>query len=115
MASAAREIRRLQIERPELNEIVRAQPGKFIEQLRKGLAFRFAELGEAIEGIERPRLSVFENSLHPWHPVGPLAVIEVADYVEHRPGIFAFVALCPGIGQSAQQCVKGGRACGREA
>jgi hypothetical protein len=114
MAAAESEIRRLQIERPELNEIRGAQAGKFIQQLCECLAFRFAELSEAVEGIERPILSGFEDSVHPRNPVGAFAVIQVADHVECRPSIFAFIAECPGVWQVAEQCVEGGGGAGEK-
>src|SRR6202050_1638256 len=106
MAAAASEIRWLQVERPQLSEIRAAQAGEFIQQLCEGLAFRFAELREPVEGIERPGFSGLEDSLHPRNPVGAFAMIQVTDDVECRPGIFAFVAERPGIGQIAEQCVE---------
>ena len=56
-----------------------------------------------------PRLAVLQNHFGPWHPVGSLAVNQMADNVVHRPGFAAFIPSCPHVGQITQECVERGR------
>jgi hypothetical protein len=63
-------------------------------------------LREAVEGIEGPGFSVFEDDARPRHPVGALAYDKVADNVECAPGVISFVGMSPDVGETAQQRIE---------
>jgi len=55
----------------------------------QGLRLRGLELRFTIELLEGPALAVLEDDLHARHPIGLLAVNQVADDVECAPGVRA--------------------------
>src|SRR5215467_15061563 len=80
--------------------------------MREGLPLALALLGEAVEGLKAFGLAKLQDSFGAGHPVGTLAVNQVADNVESAPGLFPFVAERPSLWQIAQKRIKGrGRAC----
>jgi hypothetical protein len=68
---------------------------KVIQQLWKALAPRGLKLGEAIEAGERNRFSVSQDMFHARHPIRPLSVNQVPDYVIGAPRSRAFRARYP--------------------
>jgi hypothetical protein len=64
------------------------------------------ELRKPVKGIKWPHVAVFQDDPQPRHPVGALPEDQVAHDVERAPGIFSFIAVCPSVGQSAQQSIE---------
>ena len=75
----------------QLAQVARAQRRELVEQAVERAALRQLELREAIELVEGARLAVLEDDPRPRHPVGLLAVNQVADDVERAPRLAAFV------------------------
>jgi len=114
VASVTAEIGRLEIQIVQLLEILTAEASELVEELRKGLAFAFAELGPAIECLKGSSFAGFENAFHARHPVGAFAVDEVADDVVGTPGVFAFVGVSPEVGQIAEESAECGGSAGEK-
>src|SRR6476659_4011727 len=106
MASTFLEILGLQIESPQLAQIVRPQPGKFIQQLPQRLALALPRLAQSIEWIESSGLAEFQQQPRPRHPVSTFAVNQMTDHIERAPCVSAFVAKCPYLLQVAQKRVE---------
>ena len=87
--------------------------GEVVEELFEGFVLRLFCLREAVEGMEWFGFAVIEDGADARHPVGAIAADEVTDDVEGTPGIFSFVAACPGVGKAAQEGRRGLRAFGR--
>ena len=83
----------------QLTHIVAAQCRELVEQAVERASSRYFELGKAIELVERPALAVVEDDARARHPVGELAVDQVADDVEGAPRLAAFVALTQSSGR----------------
>lgn len=108
MPSAAREIFRLQIEGTQRGEIFRAEACKVIQQLGKGFALAFALLRTAVKCLERLPFATFQDHLRARHPIGELAVNEMADDVECVPSTFSFVLKRPLFRQIAEKGIENG-------
>src|SRR5581483_6591215 len=78
------------------------------------LARRLADVSAADERLERPGLAELEDHADARDPVVAFAVDQMADDVERRPGVAAFVRLRPGIGQIAKQGVERPRRAGEQ-
>lgn len=102
MASKAGEVIGLEVHGAQFGEVIKADLCEIIQQLREGFAPTFADVSLAIEGREWLRLTVFEQPFGAREPVSALAVDQVSDDIECAPGVFAFVAEGPRIGQIAQ-------------
>ena len=89
----------------KLAEIFRAQPGKVVEELRKGFALTGAGLAESVKGGEGLRFAILKDDPCAGHPIAGFAVGEVADYVIDRPSSFTFAAVGPGFGEVAEESV----------
>ena len=108
------EVFRTQSPRTELDQIRGAQLGELVQQLSEGLAFAFAELGKAVEGLKSLAFATSQDALRAWNPVYAFAMGEVSDDVVHAPGIFAFVAMSPDFGLVAEKGVECCRSAGEE-
>src|SRR5262245_40100051 len=98
-----------QLQCRQLLEALCPQLGESVEQLVQRLSPRMLELGEPVEGLEGLALAVGEQVLDPRHPVGPLTMDQVTEYVVRTPRLRAFVALDPRVGQVAQQYIEDAR------
>src|SRR5438045_1537090 len=109
MGSAACEIIRRQVHRAKRVEILSAQSSKLVQELRQRLAFAVALLCPAIKLVEGTVFTMLKNDSCPHHPVGALAVDQVADDIEHAPSVLAFILRRPPRRQITQQRVQGSR------
>lgn len=75
---------------------------ELVEQLREGFTGAGALLCFAVEWRKGPSVAEFENHLCARKPVETLAMIQVADDVVDGPGVGAFVAMGPGLGEMAK-------------
>lgn len=114
MGSAEDELLRGERERTEVAEVGRAELGEFVEKLGERLPCTVALLREAVQRLEGAGLAVGEDHLGAGHPVGALAVVQMADDVEGAPGVGAFAFASPGSWEIAQESVEGGGRAGEE-
>ena len=103
-----------EVECAEVAEVGRAELGEFIQELGERLACTVALLGEAVQRLEGAGLAMGEDRLGAGHPVGALAVVQMAKDVVGAPGAGAFVFEGPGCGEIAQEGVEGGGRAGEE-
>src|SRR3954468_18004865 len=106
MASAALEIRRLQLQRAQFAQVVFAEARELIQQLRQGSAFVLALLRLAIEALEGARLPMLQDHAGARHPVGALTVDEMSHDVEGCPSALAFVGVRPRFRKIAEKRVQ---------
>jgi hypothetical protein len=106
--AAAFEIVGLQIQPAHFVEVLRAEAGEFVEQLRKRFAFGAELAADAIERFEGTRVGECENVLRAWHPVHHVGINEVRKDAGNRPCVFAFIAMGPDFGKIAEERVESG-------
>jgi hypothetical protein len=82
MASSPIQIRFGQPKRVQRNEVLASEAGEFIQQFVERTASGNLEHRVAIEGRKRDRVAMPKNVLDTRHPVGALAVNQVADDIE---------------------------------
>src|SRR5271167_3130281 len=99
MLSALVEVGGLEFPGAQFNQVLRAQMGELVQQLRDRFALDLSNMSLAIEGVEGPRLAVPQDDEGAGYPIGTLGVIEMPDHVEGGPGVFAFVGVSEGLGQ----------------
>lgn len=114
MGSAELELLWSEIEGAEFAEVSGAKFGELVEELGEGLPCTFAILGAAIERLEGAALAVVEDEFGAGHPVGALAMDEMADDIEGSKGGAAFVLRGPGFGEIAQESVDRGGSVGEQ-
>ena len=114
MASAEIELVGAEIEGTEFSKIFCSHAGKFIQNMRQGFDFYFALVSLAVERIERSGFAKLQEDFYARHPIGAFAVDEMGDDVEGGPGVWAFVAESPGVGEVAEQGVESGGGAGEE-
>jgi hypothetical protein len=112
VATAQGQLDGLEIQGAEVLETLGPDAGELVEQLRQRFALTLCFVAQAIEGIEGLTLAKFEDLSRARQPVYAVGVGEVADHVEDSPGISAFVAMGPGFGEVAQECVESGGSAG---
>ena len=109
MAAGAVEVAVRQVECHKGLHVFAAQRGECVKKCAQRLALRRGKLREAIELLEGSSVAMLEDEFGSWHPVGVLAVNQVADDVERAPGGAALVRGDPVVREPAQQRVEGGR------
>jgi hypothetical protein len=114
MGSAELELLRSEIEGAQFPEVGGAKFGELVEELGEGLPCTFAILGASIELFEGSGFAVVEDEFGARHPVGALAMVEMADDIVGSEGSAAFVLHGPGFGEIAQQSVDCGGSAGKE-
>src|ERR1700761_3847162 len=107
MASGSSQVLQLQIEGLESSEAFASQSGEFVEELLERFGLRLFHLSKTIEGREWLRVAVCEDVAYARHPVIALSEDHVTHDVVWAPGVWSFVAMGPGNGQSSQQSIKG--------
>src|ERR1700690_2502242 len=91
--SLARELSGREVPRTHFRQILRAQAGELVEELRHGpFRARFA-----VEGLKLPDVSLFEDDPRPPQPIDAFAVVEMTHDFARAPGVLAFVAGSPGL------------------
>ena len=104
--SAQFEIFWLQVQVAQLAKTVGPHEGKFIEQLIKGLAFTLSYVSQAVERRKGLTLAELQDHFCARHPIGAVAVNQMADDFKGAPGIVAFVSHRPLVGEIAQKRVQ---------
>ena len=112
--SAPFEILRTQIQGTQRVQVAGAKTGKLIQHRLEGLAVALAQVRPTIEGRKGLRLASFEDDSGARHPVGAFGVNQVADDLEGAPGVFAFIAEEPGLGQMAKERLERGGGAGEK-
>ena len=79
MLSALVEVGGLEVPGAQFNQVLRAQMGELVQQLRYRFALDLSNMSLAIEGVEGPRLAVSEDDECARYPIGTFGVIEMAD------------------------------------
>jgi hypothetical protein len=114
MASWAGKVVRLEIEGLEGGEAFFAEGGEFVEELLERFRLRLFHLREAIKGSEGAGVAVLKDEARARNPVVALGEDHVAHDVVWAPGIFAFIAANPGIGETTQERVESGWSAGEQ-
>lgn len=114
MLSPPSEVLRLQIEGLKCGETFAAQSGEVFEELLERFRLRLSHLGEAVEGREWLRVAVCEDVMYARYPVVALGEDHVTHDVVWTPGVWAFVASGPGVGQTSQESIEGCRCAGEK-
>src|SRR4051812_7596536 len=87
----------------ERREVLGAQPGEFVEQLRETLALALPDLREAVIGHEAAIVALGEDDPRARNPVGALAMDEMPDVVEWAEGVGPFIRRDPCSRQIGEQ------------
>ena len=96
-------VARLQIHSLQLCQILPAQLGKLIEESLQRFPAALFLLRQAVESCEGLPLAMLKDDPRSCHPVSLLTRNEVAHDIERTPGVCAFAAMNPELGQSAQE------------
>ena len=88
--------------------------GELVEQVGEGFGLGFGEMAGAFERRERLAVTVLQNVARAGYPVDLLGIEIVGDDILRSPGVVAFVAGCPRIGQIAKKGSENRRCAGEK-
>jgi hypothetical protein len=97
MPSAPFKILRPKAQCLQVREVVGTQPGKFVQQLAQRFSPALMDVSPHVEWLKRSAVAEFQNHPDPWHPVGALAIDQMAHHIEGGPGALTLVAQGPGV------------------
>src|SRR5579864_5646141 len=109
VSSTPLEVPWLQIQGSQLVQVLRPQPGEFIQQLAQRLACDLPYVSQAIERLESAGFAELQHRPRARHPIRTLGMNQVADDLEDVPGVLTFITVSPRFGQIAQQPVESSR------
>src|SRR5438067_2475602 len=109
MSPTLLEVLRAQIQGAQFIKIFRPQTRESVQQSRQRSIFTLPLLSPAVEGFKRLSLAKLQDHLSSRHPIGALAVNEMANDIERAPSLVAFIAERPSFRQIAQQHIESRR------
>jgi hypothetical protein len=112
--AGAGEVFRGEVEGVEFGQILGADEGEVVEELRQRFGVGLAGVAVAVEGGEGLGLAELQEVAGAREPVDAFAVDEVGDDFVGAPGALAFVGVGQGFGEVAQEGVQGGGGLGEE-
>src|SRR5438067_10056890 len=102
------QVLRTQIQSPQFIKIFRPQTAEFIQQLRQRFTLTLTFLSPAIERLKSFCLAKLQDHPRPRHPIGALAMNQMANDIECAPSFATFIAECPGFRQVPQKRIESG-------
>jgi hypothetical protein len=106
MLPSTHEILWLQVHPPQFLEVPRTQVAEFIQKLRQRLTRTLPLLRQTIKPLKRSGFTTLQDYPRPCHPIGAFPMNEMTDNIERAPGVSAFIADRPTVGQIAEKDIE---------